>query len=154
MYHLLKPVKCMDSLFYATHNYVNIGDISKCWVKESLKFWQTPTHVYKKKSLRKAYHLLIIFACIIYGQESTKTFSWRVGRITGPVGKWWEAIQLVVSIGSTIEVPCSSDLESFQGWESKVLYVRKITRCNLCTTTVPWHELDMDTTRDCRENLL
>lgn len=44
------------------------------WVKEMSRFRQTPNHVYKTKYLRKAYHFLIIFACRIYGQESTIFF--------------------------------------------------------------------------------
>ena len=49
-------------------------------VKEPSNFRVTPTHVYKKKSLRKAYQFLIIFACQLYGQESMETFlqSWVV----------------------------------------------------------------------------
>ena len=80
MYHFLELVKRMESLFYATHSYVNARYIVKCWVKETLKFWQTPTHVYMAKSLRKAYQILVIFACKIYGQESTGTFpeGWAV----------------------------------------------------------------------------
>lgn len=73
MYHLTKPVKCMESLFYATHSYVNMRDIVKNWVKESLKFRKTPTYVYKMKSLTKAYQFLIIFSSRIYGQGNTKT---------------------------------------------------------------------------------
>lgn len=63
MYHLPQLVRCVDTLFYATHNQVNMRDIVKCLVKETSKFRQTPDHVYKTKSLRKAYELLIIFAC-------------------------------------------------------------------------------------------
>lgn len=71
MYHLLESVKHMDSLFYATHSYVSARYIVKHWVKYLLKFRQMPTHVYNTKSLRKTYQFLIIYACIIYGQEST-----------------------------------------------------------------------------------
>lgn len=70
----------MDSLFYALDNMVNTSDIIKCWVKELSKFKSTPNHVYKTKSLKKAYQILIIFACQLYGQETMKTFlqSWVV----------------------------------------------------------------------------
>jgi len=46
----------------------------KCWVKEPSKLKQTPNHVYKMKSSKKAYQFFIIFACRIYGQENTMTF--------------------------------------------------------------------------------
>jgi len=68
MYHLPQLVKRMDSFFYATHSVMNTRDIVKCWLKESSKFRQTPNHVYKIKSLRKAYQFLIIFSYRIYGQ--------------------------------------------------------------------------------------
>lgn len=80
MYHFPKPMKCMDSLFYAAHSYVNTRDIIKHWVKEPSKFKQTPTHACKTKSLGKAYQFLIIFSCRIYRQKSTKTFreGWEI----------------------------------------------------------------------------
>jgi len=68
MYHFPEAVERMDSLFHATHIYVNTRYIVKGWVKETSKFWQIPTHVYKKKSLRKAYQLLVILSCKIHGQ--------------------------------------------------------------------------------------
>ena len=74
MYHLPQPVNHMDELFYSTHNYVNTIDIIKQWVMELSNFRSTPNHVYKTKSLRKAYQFLIVFACRLYIQESTKTF--------------------------------------------------------------------------------
>ena len=74
MFHLPHLVNCMDPLFYAPHNNVNTRYIIKHWVKELSKFKSTPNHVYKTKSLRKAYQLLIIFACGLSGQESTNTF--------------------------------------------------------------------------------
>lgn len=74
MCHVPHLVKCMDTCFYATHNFVNIRDIVKHWVNGSSKLRMTPNHVYKTKSLRKAYQFLIIFACQLYGQEITKTF--------------------------------------------------------------------------------
>lgn len=74
MYHFPELVECMDSLFYATHIYVNTRDIFKHWMKEISKFRQTPTHVYKTKSLRKSYQLLVIFAYKIHGSQSMETF--------------------------------------------------------------------------------
>jgi len=67
MYHLPESVKCIDPLFYATHSYVNIGDIVKFCVKYPSKFEKTPNHVDKTKPLKKDYQFLILFTYIIYG---------------------------------------------------------------------------------------
>ena len=74
MHHLPQLVNRMDALFYTPNNNVNTRDIMMRWVKYSSKFRSTPNHVYKTKSLRKAYQILIIFSCHLYGQESTHTF--------------------------------------------------------------------------------
>ena len=74
MYHLPQLVNHMDALFYTHNSNVKTRDIMNCWMKEPLKFRSTPNQVYKTKSLRKAYQFLIIFACHLYSQESTKTF--------------------------------------------------------------------------------
>lgn len=61
----------MDALFFTLNNNLNSRDIMKHWVKEPSKFRTTPNQVYKMKSLRKFYQQLVIFACHLYGQEST-----------------------------------------------------------------------------------
>lgn len=68
MYHLPKPESLMDLYFYATTSYLRTKDIVKGLVKEPTKFHQTPTSTYKKKYLSRAYHLLIVLCCRIYGQ--------------------------------------------------------------------------------------
>lgn len=68
MYHLSKPKSPMDSYFYVTTIYLSTKDIVKIWVKEPTKFCQTSTNTYKTKSLRRAYQLLIVLCCRIYGQ--------------------------------------------------------------------------------------
>ena len=71
----LQSVNYMDALFFTPNNNVNSRDILKHWVKEPSKLMKTPNQVYKTKSLRKSYQILVIFACHLYGQDSTETFS-------------------------------------------------------------------------------
>ena len=80
--------------------------------------------------------------------------SWRVGSLIGLASEQGEVVQLVKSIGSIVEGPCSTRSNSSWWWLSKVLYVFIFTRCNMCTIAVPWHEMDMDTTRTCHTYLL
>lgn len=68
MYHLPEPVNLMESYFYATHNSWSTKYIIKGLVKDPSKFWYIPTHSYETKSLRKAYQILAILACKIYGK--------------------------------------------------------------------------------------
>lgn len=74
MYHMSKPVITMETPFGILNSNANSRDILKNWVKEPAKFRMTPNQVYKTKILQKAYQYLVIFACRLYGQESTKTF--------------------------------------------------------------------------------
>jgi len=80
MYHLLQSMNYMDALFFTPNNNLNSRDIFKHWVKEPSKLTTTPNEVHKKKSLKKAYQLLVIFTCCLYGKESMETFpqSWVV----------------------------------------------------------------------------
>lgn len=78
IYHFPQPVNYMDALFLTPNNNLNIIYIKKCWVKEPSNFRMTPNQVSKMKSLKKAYQLLFIFACHLYGYESMET-SHRVG---------------------------------------------------------------------------
>ena len=75
-----KPVITMETPFNIPNNNANSMDILKNWVKEPTKFRMTPNQVYKMKILWKAYQYLVIFACRLYGQESTETFlqSWVI----------------------------------------------------------------------------
>ena len=74
MYHFPKPMITMETPFSIPSSNANSSDILKSWVKEPAKFRMTPNQIYKMKILRKAYQYLVIFACCLYGQESTKTF--------------------------------------------------------------------------------
>ncbi len=64
----------METPFSFSSNNANFRDILKNWVKDLAKFRMTPNQVYKTKILWKAYQYLVIFACHLYGQESTDTF--------------------------------------------------------------------------------
>lgn len=75
MYHLPQLVITMDAPFTNPNSSANSRDILKSWVREPTKFRTTPNQVYKTKILRKAYQFLVVFACCLYNQESTKTFS-------------------------------------------------------------------------------
>ena len=74
MYHFLLLVIIMETPFSKPNSSANSKGILKRWVKEPAKFRMTSNQVYKMKILRKAYQYLYIFACHLYGQESTKTF--------------------------------------------------------------------------------
>ena len=74
MYHLPQPVNHMDALLFTPNSNVNTRPIMKHWVIEPSKIRSTPNQVFKTKSLRKAYLLLIIFACHLYSKKSTETF--------------------------------------------------------------------------------
>lgn len=80
MYHFSEPKLLMDSYFYATNNYVGMKNVVEVWVKEPSKFRQTTTNTYNIKYHRRDYQLLIILACIIYGQKSIETFleGWEI----------------------------------------------------------------------------
>lgn len=74
MHHLLESVNCMYALLFMHNSNVNTRDILKHWVKETLNFRMSLNHVYKMSLLRKAYQLVVIFACHLYGQDSKETF--------------------------------------------------------------------------------
>jgi len=74
MYHFHKPESLIDYYVYSKTNYLSTKDIVKVWVKEPNFFYRKPTHIYKTKSLRRAYQLLIFLCCRIYDQQSTETF--------------------------------------------------------------------------------
>ena len=80
MYHFSKPMITMETPFSIPSSNANYRDILKNWVKEVAKFKMTPNQVYKMKIFRKEYQYLVIFACRLYGQESTETFpqSWVI----------------------------------------------------------------------------
>ena len=71
---MLKPMINMETPFNIPSNNAKSRDILKNWVKEPDRFRMTPNQIYKTKILQKAYQYLVIFACRLYGQESTKTF--------------------------------------------------------------------------------
>jgi len=74
MYHLPQLVVIMDAPFTRPSSSEKSKDILKSWVKEPSKFRTTLNQIYKPRILQKEYHLLVIFTCLLYGQESTKTF--------------------------------------------------------------------------------
>lgn len=80
MYQMSELVTIMETPFSIPNKNANSRDTLKNWVKESAKFRMTPNEVYKTKILWKAYLYLFIFACRLYGQESTETFpqSWVI----------------------------------------------------------------------------
>ncbi len=80
MYHMSNPMITMETPFSIPRSNVNSRDILKNRVKELAKFMMTPNHVYKMKILRKAYQYLVMFSCLLYGQDNMKTFpkSWVI----------------------------------------------------------------------------
>lgn len=64
----------MDASFYTPNNSMNTRDILKHLVNETTKFRMAPNHIYRMRTLRKAYQFLVIFACFLYGQGSIETF--------------------------------------------------------------------------------
>lgn len=74
MYHFPKRVITLETPFSIPNNNANSKDILKNYVKGPAKFMMTPNHIYKMKIMQKVYQYLIIFACRLYGQESTEIF--------------------------------------------------------------------------------
>ena len=93
-----KPVVTMETPFNIPSNNTSSRDILKNRVKELDKFRVTPNQVYKTKILSKEYQYLVIFACRMYGQESTETFpqSWVITldqlAIEGKACNWFDML--------------------------------------------------------------
>ena len=70
----------METPFSIPNSTANSEDILKNWVKGPAKFRMTPNQIYKMEILWKVHQYLVIFACCLYGQESTETFpeSWVI----------------------------------------------------------------------------
>lgn len=74
IYQMSKLVIIMETPFNLPRGSANSRDILKNCVKELARFKMTPNQIYKMKILWKEYQYMVIFACQLCGQESTKTF--------------------------------------------------------------------------------
>lgn len=75
-----EPVTIMETPFSLPSSSANSRDILKNQLKEQAIFKMTPNQIYKTKISQKVSQYMFIFACRLYGQESTKTFlqSWEI----------------------------------------------------------------------------